>query len=64
EDYTRDEPLPWTDFFIARGRALAAFGRGRRDEVTMQALRRLHDQAARTGLRVALPALASALSPA
>jgi class 3 adenylate cyclase/tetratricopeptide (TPR) repeat protein len=64
EDYTRDEPLPWTDFFIARGRTLAAFGRGRRDEVTMQALRRLHDQAARTGLRVALPALASALSPA
>ena len=24
EDYTRPEPLPWADFHIARGRALAA----------------------------------------
>ena len=30
EDYTRPEPLPWSDFFVARGRALAALGRGRR----------------------------------
>ncbi len=31
DDYTSAEPLPWSDFFIARGRALAAFGRGQRD---------------------------------
>ena len=30
EAYTRGEPLPWVRFFVARGRALAAFGRGRR----------------------------------
>ena len=28
EDFTRPEPLPWTDFYVARGRALAAWGRG------------------------------------
>ena len=28
EDYNRDEPLSWTGFFIARGRALAAYGKG------------------------------------
>ena len=28
EDYTRAEPLAWSDFVIARGRALAAWGRG------------------------------------
>lgn len=29
--YTAAEPLPWTDFFIARGRALAALGRNSND---------------------------------
>lgn len=64
EDYTRDEPLPWTDFFIARGRALAAFGRGRRDGAAMQALQRLHDEAVRADLKSALPALEAAVSAA
>ena len=27
DEYTRSEPLPWADFFVARGRALAAQGR-------------------------------------
>jgi DNA-binding SARP family transcriptional activator len=31
-DYTREEPLPWSEFYLRRGRALAAAGRGRRDE--------------------------------
>lgn len=29
EDFTRPEPLPWSEFFIARSRALAAWGLGR-----------------------------------
>ncbi len=62
EDYTRPEPLPWSDFFIARSRALAAFGRGRRDEATMQELRRLRDEAARVGIKSALAALDDALA--
>ena len=64
EDYTRAEPLPWTDLFIARGRALAAFGRGARDEATMRELKRLRDEAARVGLKSALPALQEALASA
>jgi len=62
EDYTRDEPLGWTDFYIARGRALAAFGRGKRDETTMKELQRLYDEAELVGLKVAIPALEKARS--
>jgi tetratricopeptide (TPR) repeat protein len=62
EDYTRPEPLPRTDFFIARGRALAAFGRGARDPASVAELRRLRDQAEQVGLTMALPALDQALS--
>jgi class 3 adenylate cyclase/tetratricopeptide (TPR) repeat protein len=64
EDYTRDEPLQWTDFFIARGRALATFGRGSRDDATMKELQHLRDEAERVGLKIALPALEEALSSA
>jgi tetratricopeptide (TPR) repeat protein len=61
EDYTRSEPLPWTDFFIARGRALAAFGRGGRDEATTVKLERLRDETERLGLKSGLPAIEKAL---
>ena len=62
EDYTSAEPLPYTDLFIARGRALAAFGRGDRDDATMQELQRLRDEAEHIGLKVAIRALQEALS--
>jgi tetratricopeptide (TPR) repeat protein len=62
EGYTSAEPLPYTDFFIARGRALAAFGRGYRDDATMQELQRLRDEAKHIGLEIAIPALDKALS--
>ncbi len=62
EDYTRPEPLPWTDFYIARGRALAAFGRGNRNEASVRELRRLRDEANRIEFKGALPALEEALS--
>ena len=57
EDYTSAEPLPLTDFFIARGRALAQFGRGERSDETMDELERLRNEAEGVGLKVALPAL-------
>jgi class 3 adenylate cyclase/tetratricopeptide (TPR) repeat protein len=63
EDYTRPEPLPWADFMIARGRALAAWGRGERDAVTAARLRALRDEAERAGLRSALHAIEAALGP-
>jgi class 3 adenylate cyclase/tetratricopeptide (TPR) repeat protein len=62
EDYTKDEPMPRCDFYIARGRALAAYGRGERDQATMTELRRLYDQAKEIGLKLTLPALESALA--
>jgi tetratricopeptide (TPR) repeat protein len=62
EDYTREEPLAWTDFFVARGRALAAFGRGQRDDATVQEIQRLRDDAKRLGLKTGMIALEEALS--
>ena len=62
EDYTRSEPLPQSDFFIAYGRALVAHGRGGRDDATMQELKRLRDEAERIGLKPALPALEEAIA--
>jgi tetratricopeptide (TPR) repeat protein len=47
EDFTRSEPLPWSDFFIARGRLLAEHGRGRlgtEGVAALAALRRLGEQ--------------------
>jgi class 3 adenylate cyclase/tetratricopeptide (TPR) repeat protein len=61
EDFTRAEPLPWSDFFIARSRALAAFGRGGRDAATIDELRRLHDEAERIGFMTALSEIEAAL---
>ncbi|HET6521639.1 MAG TPA: tetratricopeptide repeat protein, partial [Geminicoccaceae bacterium] len=64
EAHTLAEPLPWAELLIARGRALAAFGRGRRDGATLAELSRLRDEAARAELRIALPALDAALAAA
>ena len=64
EDYTQAEPLPWSDFFVARGRTLAAFWRGRRDAALTAELKRLRTDVDRVGLRIALPALETALTSA
>ena len=61
ENFTRAEPLPLTDLFIARGRALAAFGRGGRNAATIDELRRLRGEVERIGLKTSLPALEAAL---
>jgi hypothetical protein len=61
EAYTRPEPLPWADFYVARGRALAARGAGRHDRDVMKELARLRTEATRTGFRSALAALEDAL---
>jgi class 3 adenylate cyclase/tetratricopeptide (TPR) repeat protein len=62
EDYTRPEPFAWTEFVISRGRALAEYGRGNRETILMEEIRRLHDEANRIGLGRALPRLEEALS--
>ncbi|MCP4471175.1 MAG: AAA family ATPase [Gammaproteobacteria bacterium] len=61
QDYTRSEPLPRSDYFIARGRALAAHGRGDRDPATLAELQSLSMEAVKNGLNMSLRALAHAL---
>ncbi len=62
EDFTKSEPLPRTDFFIARGRALAAFGRGQRHAGLKSDFAALTAEARRIGLKRTLPALTTALA--
>ena len=60
--FTEPEPLPWSNFFIARGRTLADFGRGRRDDGTLDELRHLRNQAGQAGLKLSIEAIEQALS--
>ena len=62
EDYTRDEPLPWSDFCIARGQALASVGRGECDDSIAESLTSLLGQATRMGYKASIPALKDAHS--
>jgi class 3 adenylate cyclase/tetratricopeptide (TPR) repeat protein len=64
EDFTRAEPLPWTAFYIARARALVAWGRGQKNDTTKARLERLAGEAQHAGLHLALPALEAALASA
>ena len=60
-DYTLPGPLPRSDYFIARGRALADFGRGKRDATTLQ---RLHAEVDRNGFNLSRCAIDAALESA
>ncbi len=62
EDYSGAEPLRLTNFYVARARTRAAFGRGHRDDSTVQDLQRLRLEAERVPLPFAVPALQTALS--
>jgi tetratricopeptide (TPR) repeat protein len=55
--YTSDEVLPWSDFFIARSRALVSYGRGQRSKANLEHIKALRDQAAEVGFTTAIPAL-------
>jgi hypothetical protein len=62
EDFTRSEPLPFSDFYIARARALAAHGKNQSDTAELLAeLERLREEGERLGLRVALPGIVEAI---
>ncbi len=62
EDFTRAEPLSWSEFFIARGRSLAALGLGLRDDAVIEKLQRLRIEAESTGYYIAIPAIQQALA--
>jgi class 3 adenylate cyclase/tetratricopeptide (TPR) repeat protein len=53
--YTRPEPLPWADFFIDRGRALVALGRGQTNGAVEREIQRLRNEAVRVGIHSPLP---------
>ena len=55
EEFTKPEPLPWTDFHICRGRAIAAWGRGNGCEQTVERLADLRKIRADTGMKIWLP---------
>jgi hypothetical protein len=60
--YTRSEPLPFSDFYVARARALAALGGQRPNAESLAAeLERLREEGERLGLRVALPEIVNAI---
>lgn len=61
-DFTRAEPLPWSEFVIARARALVERRRGDRSTALRERLAALLAEADRSGFRAARPALAAALS--
>jgi hypothetical protein len=64
EIYTCEEPLPWSGYLVARGRALAAYGRGRRDAALMAELAGLRDQGKRLAFKFSLTAVEAALAGA
>jgi len=64
ENYTRAEPLPWSDLFIARARALAAWGGGTQDAKAKKALEDVREALDAVGLRFYLPAVVNALAVA
>jgi len=60
ERYTQSEPLPWSDFVSAQGRALAAVGEGKVDAALTREIGRLWSMAATMEMGIALPALEQA----
>ena len=61
EDYCRPEPLPWSAFFVARARLLAATAGGERGAAHAAALRTVLETARKAGLILYIPALEDAL---
>jgi tetratricopeptide (TPR) repeat protein len=62
QEYTASEPFARCNLFIALGYALAAYGRGLRNDETIQQLRRVYDEASAAQLNFVLPELESAMS--
>jgi class 3 adenylate cyclase/tetratricopeptide (TPR) repeat protein len=62
ETYTRSESLPWSEFLIARGRALAAHGRSQRSDALTFELERLRQEACKMGYKLDLQAIELALN--
>jgi class 3 adenylate cyclase/tetratricopeptide (TPR) repeat protein len=62
EDYTRAEPLPWSELFAARGRLLAAALGGNTDDGTRNELVRVRAALGNAGLKVFVAPIDAALA--
>jgi len=62
EAYMQDQPLEWPSYICARGRALAAWGRGDRSPALLGEIERLKASAEHAGLKTVIPALDRALA--
>jgi hypothetical protein len=62
DDYARAEPLPWSELFAARGRALVSALQGPADEATRRELARVRAALLDSGLRAFLPPIEAALA--
>ena len=63
-DFTRAEPLPLTDFFMARASALRNFYQSHDRDAAIANLHGLKAQAEQVGLKMALPRFEAAFSEA
>jgi hypothetical protein len=61
-EYTRAEPLPWTELIIRRGRTLADIGAGRITPDTTRSLQELEATCRRLDVNLELPAIDEALA--
>ena len=64
EIYTQTEPLPWSNFLIAKGRALTAWAQGEKGATCRDELRRLRSVAMERHLRLDVVELNNALAAA
>jgi DNA-binding SARP family transcriptional activator/tetratricopeptide (TPR) repeat protein len=62
EQYTAQEPLPWSDLIMRRGRVLAAYGQGNINTEIQHTLQLVSNQVVEAGLMMILPPLAKALN--
>ena len=62
ETYTASEPLPWSELFVARGRALAVALHTRGQDATRRELAKVRTILLDTGLTAFLPAIEAAFS--
>lgn len=60
EKVTREEPLSWSEFAIARGRLLARLGRGERSDALRTDLEKLAEECERLGQLRQLPSILNA----
>jgi tetratricopeptide (TPR) repeat protein len=64
EEFTRGEPLPWSDLVIRRGRALVAWGREARSATVQLQIEAIREEAEGIGMRILLPDIERALAVA